>query len=64
MTIIQLSQHCIGVRILGGDFDGHCTLLPWILLSTNEGVLPFILTRKQFPIRLYFAMTVNKSQGQ
>lgn len=64
MTIIQLSRRCIGVRILGGDFDGHCTLLPRISLSTNEGELPFILTRKQFPIRLCFAMTVNKSQGQ
>jgi len=35
-TIIQLSGRCIGVRILGGDFDGHCTLLPRILLNTNE----------------------------
>ena len=26
--------------------------------------MPFILSRKQFPIRLCFAMTVNKSQGQ
>ena len=64
MTIIQLSRTCIGVRILGGDFDGHCKLLPRIVLSTNEGELPFILKRKQFPIRLCFAMTVNKSQGQ
>lgn len=64
MTIIQLSRSCIGLRILGGDFDGHCKLLPPILLTTNEGDLPFILKRKQFPIRLCFAMTVNKSQGQ
>lgn len=26
--------------------------------------MPFILTRKQFPIRLCFAMTINKAQGQ
>ena len=64
MTIIQLSPTCIAVRILGGDFDGHSKLLPRIVLSTNEGELPFILERKQFPIRLCFAMTVNKSQGQ
>ena len=64
MTIIQLGRRCIALRILGGDFVGHCTLLPRISCSTNEGQLPFILRRKQFPIRLCFAMTVNKSQGQ
>ena len=39
-------------------------LLPRIQLSTTEGELPFILNRKQFPIRLCFAMTINKAQGQ
>ena len=64
MAIIELSRTCIAVRILGGDFDGHCKLLPSIVLSTNEGELPFILKRKQFPIRPCFSLTVNKSQGQ
>ncbi len=26
--------------------------------------LPFTIARRQFPIRLEFAMTINKSQGQ
>ena len=64
MVVTRLGRSCIEVRILGGDFDGQCKLLPRITLSTTEDDLPFILSRKQFPICLCFAMTVNKSQGQ
>ena len=39
-------------------------LLPRINLTTTDEDLPFILERTQFPVRLCFAMTVNKSQGQ
>ncbi|VAH83313.1 unnamed protein product [Triticum turgidum subsp. durum] len=31
---------------------------------TADDVLPFKFKRKQFPIRLSFAMTINKAQGQ
>lgn len=34
-------------------------------MSPSEDIsLPFKLKRKQFPIRLSFAMTINKAQGQ
>lgn len=64
MTIIRMVRWCIQVQILGGEFDGTRKILPRIKLSTTEGELPFILTRKQFPIRLSFAMTVYMAQGQ
>ena len=64
MIVTRLGLRCIEVQILGGDFHGQRKLIPRILLSTTEGELPFVLTRKQFPIKLCFAMTVNKSQGQ
>ena len=64
MTVTRMQRWCIEVQILGGTFDGTVKILPQIMLSTTEGELPFILTRKQFPIRLSFAMTVNKAQGQ
>jgi ATP-dependent exoDNAse (exonuclease V) alpha subunit len=50
--------------LLGRDFHGQLRVLPRISLTTAEGDLAFTLTRKQFPIRLCFAMTINKSQGQ
>ena len=64
MTITHLGRSCIGGVIPGGQFDEQFRLLPRLHLTTLEGDLPFIMKRKQFPIRLCFAMTVNKSQGQ
>ncbi len=64
MVITKLGVRCIEATILNGVFAGVAKLLPRIKLSTTEGELPFILSRKQFPIRLCFAMTINKAQGQ
>ncbi len=33
-------------------------------MDSSDDVLPFVLRRRQFPIRLCYAMTINKSQGQ
>jgi len=39
--------------------------MPIIKLKRNASFgLLFVLSRKQFPIRLSFAITINKSQGQ
>src|SRR4051794_8698634 len=38
--------------------------IPRITLSPSEQEYPFTLTRRQFPIRPAFVMTINKCQGQ
>ena len=63
LVITRLHKHCIEARILGGEFDGQPRVLFRALLTTNKGDFPFLLTQKH-PIRVCFAMTVNKSQGQ
>jgi len=59
-----INRNSLQVAILGGRWDGEICLLPRIRLTTSDEELPFILECKQFPVRLCFAMTVNKSQGQ
>ncbi|KAK4383337.1 hypothetical protein Sango_2786800 [Sesamum angolense] len=40
-------------------------LIPRIpLKSAEDASIPFEMTRRQFPVRLSFALTINKSQGQ
>jgi PIF1-like helicase/Helicase len=64
LVITKLERHVIEAMILTGDYKGSRHLIPRIDLSTLDGELPWIVTRRQFPIRPCFAMTVNKSQGQ
>ncbi|GJZ02051.1 ATP-dependent DNA helicase PIF1-like protein [Tanacetum coccineum] len=55
----------INAEIAAGQHAGVRVLLPRILLApSEEDMFPFKLKRTQFPIRLSFAMTINKAQGQ
>lgn len=64
LVVTCLRRHCIQGRILGGEFHGQLRTIPRIKLSSSEEDFPFILTRKQFPVCLSFAVSINKSQGQ
>jgi len=58
-------KNVIYAVITTGQYATKKVFIPRIQLSPpdNEGY-PFKFIRKQFPIRLYFAMTINKAQGQ
>jgi ATP-dependent DNA helicase PIF1 len=53
-------------RIISGDakFAGNIVLIPRITLEPSAENLPLPLRHHQFPVRLAFSMTINKSQGQ
>ena len=38
--------------------------MPRIIFKGKESEVPFDFRRRQFPVRLAFSMTINKSQGQ
>lgn len=65
LKVLKLNKHNIKAEIITGDKSGNIVHIPKIHLDTTENSsLPFILTRKQFPLVLAFAMTITKSQGQ
>ncbi|CAN6679398.1 unnamed protein product [Malus baccata var. baccata] len=58
-------NNLIDAEILSGQFAGTRVFLPRISLKTTKSAgLPFEMMRKQFPVKLSFALTINKSQGQ
>ena len=63
LQLINMTNRVLHVRIITGPCVGKLDFIPRIkLISSND--LPFELHRRQFPVRLAFAMTTNKSQGQ
>lgn len=64
LPLTHIGRFILEGQIRGGERHGKKRLIPRIPMNTTEGELPWIVSRKQFPIRLCFAMTENKSQGQ
>jgi ATP-dependent DNA helicase PIF1 len=54
----------VEAKIISGTHVGHKVFIPRIVLSPSDSKLPFVLKRRQFPVSVCFAMTINKSQGQ
>jgi ATP-dependent DNA helicase PIF1 len=59
-----LYRKVIDAEIVTGSCIGTRVFIPRMTLSPSDTNLPFILKRRQFPIRVAFSMTINKSQGQ
>jgi ATP-dependent DNA helicase PIF1 len=54
----------VEAEIIIGKGAGNVAFIPRIKFISDNNSLPFTFARKQFPLRLAYAMTINKSQGQ
>ena len=64
LIVENCSTFVIEARILTGDKFDNLAFIPRISLTPSSSELPIKFSRRQFPIRLAYAMTINKSQGQ
>ena len=62
LIITRLRRNVIEATIAMGQYKNESVFIPRIPLIPSDALIPF--KRLQFPIRLCFAMTINKAQGQ
>lgn len=65
LSVKKLMKNVIQSTIIKGNFKGEEVLIPRIpIIPTDLSFHSFQFKRIQFLVRLAFAMTINKSQGQ
>ncbi|KQJ88475.1 hypothetical protein BRADI_4g18358v3 [Brachypodium distachyon] len=64
LIVTQLTKRIIEGEIITGKAKGTRVYIPRIVTTSTQSRWPFKLKRRQFPVRLSYAMTINKSQGQ
>lgn len=57
-----MQKNVIEAKIISGSAQGQIVFIPRIPMITNKYLFEF--KRVQFPIKLCFAMSINKAQGQ
>jgi len=63
-VVTHLHDHVIEAALATGAHAGKRLFIPRIPITPSDNIYPFRMQRRQFPIRLCFGMTSNKSQGQ
>ena len=64
LQITGISNRLLQCKILNGPNINNIVHIPRLDLHTSDGALPFTMCRRQFPVKVAFAMTINKAQGQ
>lgn len=64
LLVTKCGRHVLQAKILTGHKAGETVLLPRISFQPSVSELNINMSKRQFPVRVAYAMTINKSQGQ
>ncbi|XP_057421650.1 uncharacterized protein LOC130715548 [Lotus japonicus] len=64
LIVTHLRPNVVGGTIISGTHAGKQTFIGRMNLIPTDQNIPIRFQRRQFPLLLSFAMTINKSQGQ
>ncbi|CAN7125661.1 unnamed protein product, partial [Brassica rapa subsp. narinosa] len=64
LQITQLMEFMVAAKIITGSNVGKTVYIPRLLITPSDTRLPFKMRRRQLPLSVAFAITINKSQGQ
>ncbi|KAJ9183289.1 hypothetical protein P3X46_007166, partial [Hevea brasiliensis] len=64
LIITQLTNKIIKEKNITSSHEGEKVYIPRIEMSAQESRWPFVMKRRQFPVKVCYTMTINKSQGQ
>ena len=64
MIVRRLHKKVLECEVMVGKLKGEIVFIPRIPMYDRSNDFPWTMVRLQFPVRLCFAMTIHKSQGQ
>lgn len=64
LLVTRLGKFVLEGKVISGTSVGQKVYIPRLSLTPSDVRIPFKFQRRQFPINISFAMTINKSQGQ
>jgi ATP-dependent DNA helicase PIF1 len=64
LTVVSLGKNVIGAQVVNGSHSNERVYITRMNLVPSDANVSITFQRRQFPLCLCFAMTINKSQGQ